>query len=486
MWRAVDAAGVERTRIERGRRRPATVSGKVTVTRIARRGTGVEDLHPADAALNPPSGMHAHGLARPAAIEATRGTFAEARERVDAVTGAGVGHRQIQELVLAAAAGIDAFYDALAPAPCTDTTPLILSAGGLGVVMRAGKGSADAGLAGTPATARTPPAALRASATAPRTPPKAPLPAPEALCRHAMRPRRRMAENGPPPSAPSTTPTRARTVDEVIAAPGRSAAVAAGPPAVRQPGPRPGPTQPCGERLRRGGGGRRVRPGRAAPPRAGAAPGWSWSTGTAGASTPSAPRHRTSCRPRPRARTSVAGGPVPARRGRPARRNPGRPDGAHAPDGRRAGRRRAPGGRPDRSVRRRAAYGNRRGRGLSDRERRIAARWHSIGTRMAGRDRSDRGHLPPSDGRGPSGNGRCPAGARAAPRPYRNCARLVPTGISKPIGPGISSRNPCAILRKPTAARCPSTPLHKTLIGSAPNVAYALAHCVREAHMGEI
>lgn len=207
VWRAVDAAGVERTRIERGRRRPATVFGKVTVTRIARRGTGVEDLHPADAALNPPSGMHAHGLARPAAIEATRGTFAEARERVDAVTGAGAGHRQIQELVLAAAADIDAFYDALAPAPCTDTTPLILSADGLGVVMRAGKGSADAGLAGTPATARTPPTALRASATAPRTPPKAPLPAPEALCRHAMRPRRRMAENGPPPSAPSTTPT---------------------------------------------------------------------------------------------------------------------------------------------------------------------------------------------------------------------------------------------------------------------------------------
>ncbi|MGX1678618.1 hypothetical protein ACWIFK_10755 [Streptomyces althioticus] len=138
---AVDAAGVERTRIERGRRRrPATVFEKVTVTRIACRGTGVEDLHPADAALNPPSGMHAHGLARPAAIEATRGSFAEARERVDAVTGAGAGHRQIQELVLAAAADIDAFYDAFAPAPCTDTTPLILSADGLGVVMRGRQG----------------------------------------------------------------------------------------------------------------------------------------------------------------------------------------------------------------------------------------------------------------------------------------------------------------------------------------------------------
>ncbi|MED7829019.1 hypothetical protein VXC91_46205, partial [Streptomyces chiangmaiensis] len=64
----VDATGVERSRIERNRHRTlATVFGKVTVTRIAYRGTGVGDLHPADAVLNLPDGMHSHGLARLAA-----------------------------------------------------------------------------------------------------------------------------------------------------------------------------------------------------------------------------------------------------------------------------------------------------------------------------------------------------------------------------------------------------------------------------------
>ena len=133
----VDAAGAPRTRIERGRRRMlATVFGKVTVTRIAYRGTRVADLHPADAVLNLPDGMHSHGLAKLAAIESSRGSFADACERINAHTGAGVGHRQVQELAIDAAADIDAFYDALVPAPCTDATPLILSVDGKGVVIR--------------------------------------------------------------------------------------------------------------------------------------------------------------------------------------------------------------------------------------------------------------------------------------------------------------------------------------------------------------
>lgn len=44
--------------------------------------------------------------------------------------------RQVQELAVSAAADIDAFYDALVPAPCTDTTPLILSVDGKGMMMR--------------------------------------------------------------------------------------------------------------------------------------------------------------------------------------------------------------------------------------------------------------------------------------------------------------------------------------------------------------
>lgn len=133
----VDADGVERTRIEHGRKRVlATVFGKVTTTRIAYRGTGVADLHVADAVLNMPAGMHSHGIAKLAAIEAARGSFAEATGRVNALTGAGVGHRQVAELAIGAAADIDSFYDALVPAPCTNATVLVLSVDGKGVVIR--------------------------------------------------------------------------------------------------------------------------------------------------------------------------------------------------------------------------------------------------------------------------------------------------------------------------------------------------------------
>ncbi|MDX2696511.1 hypothetical protein [Streptomyces ipomoeae] len=110
--------------------------GKVTVVRIAYRGTGVADLRPADAALNLPDAMHSHGLARLTAIESARGGFAGACERINAVTGSGIGHRQVQEFAVGAAGDIDAFCDALVPAPCTDTTPLILSVDGKGVVIR--------------------------------------------------------------------------------------------------------------------------------------------------------------------------------------------------------------------------------------------------------------------------------------------------------------------------------------------------------------
>lgn len=133
----VDAHGVERTRIERGRARMlATVFGKVAVTRIAYRGTAVEDLHPADTALNLPAGLHSHGVAKLAAIEASRGSFDEACDRINALTGTGIGKRQVVQLATAAAGDIDAFYDALVPAPCTDTTLLVISVDGKGIVIR--------------------------------------------------------------------------------------------------------------------------------------------------------------------------------------------------------------------------------------------------------------------------------------------------------------------------------------------------------------
>lgn len=133
----VDTDGLERTRIERGRARTiSTIFGKVVARRFAYRGEKLADLHPADAALNLPAGMHSHGLARLCAIEAARGSFADACERVNAHTGAGVGKRQVGELVIEAACDIDAFYAAKIPAPATSGTLLVLTVDGKGIVIR--------------------------------------------------------------------------------------------------------------------------------------------------------------------------------------------------------------------------------------------------------------------------------------------------------------------------------------------------------------
>jgi hypothetical protein len=132
-----DAEGIERNRIERGRARSlSTLFGKVSVTRFAYRGDYVHDLHPADARLNLPAGIHSHGVAKLAAIEASRGSFEDAWERINTLTGAGVGKRQVGELAVAAAADIDAYYAQLVVPPATDDTLLVLSCDGKGVVIR--------------------------------------------------------------------------------------------------------------------------------------------------------------------------------------------------------------------------------------------------------------------------------------------------------------------------------------------------------------
>lgn len=83
-----------------------------------------------------PAGAHSQGIAKLAAIEAARGSFAEAAGRVNALTGAGVGHRQVAGPATGAAADIDSFDDAPLPAPCTSATLLVLSVDGKGMVTR--------------------------------------------------------------------------------------------------------------------------------------------------------------------------------------------------------------------------------------------------------------------------------------------------------------------------------------------------------------
>lgn len=116
----------------------ATVFGEVTVTRMAYRRRGVPNLYPADAVLNLPVVKHSHGLARLAAVEAPRGSFEEAAAAITRATGARAGKRQLEQLAIAVAAGVDAYYAAHRPAPAASDVLLVMSYDGKGIVMRPG------------------------------------------------------------------------------------------------------------------------------------------------------------------------------------------------------------------------------------------------------------------------------------------------------------------------------------------------------------
>ena len=93
------------------------------------------NLCPADAVLNLPSGRHSAGLARLAAVEASRGSFADARAAIERASGVRLGKRQVEHLARAAAVDTEAFYAARRPHPRPDRV-LGLQADGKGIVMR--------------------------------------------------------------------------------------------------------------------------------------------------------------------------------------------------------------------------------------------------------------------------------------------------------------------------------------------------------------
>ncbi|WP_370461507.1 ISKra4 family transposase [Micromonospora sp. Llam0] len=134
--RVVGADEVVRSRVEVGHGRGlGTVFGAVTVTRMAYRASGVANLYPADAVLNLPVERHSHGLRRLAAVESVRGSFDDAVAAIDRSCGVGVGKRQVQELAVAAAVDVAAFYDTRSHRPVGDGWLLVLSFDGKGVVM---------------------------------------------------------------------------------------------------------------------------------------------------------------------------------------------------------------------------------------------------------------------------------------------------------------------------------------------------------------
>ncbi|WP_347350529.1 ISKra4 family transposase [Intrasporangium sp.] len=135
----VDVEGNRRGSVETGHLRPLqTIFGTVEVTRCAYRRRGQRNLYPADACLNLPVELHSHGLRELSAIEASRGSFQDARDAVGRVTGIGLGKRQLEQLAVRAAVDFDAFYDrpARTHAEATDGDLLVLSADGKGIVMR--------------------------------------------------------------------------------------------------------------------------------------------------------------------------------------------------------------------------------------------------------------------------------------------------------------------------------------------------------------
>jgi hypothetical protein len=140
--------GLARTRAEQGHGRwLATTVGTVRVRRIAYRAPGAPNVHPADEQLNLPPGKHSHGLRRLTVIEAARGSIGQACAAVERATGAGIGTRQAQQIIQAAAADFDAFYASPQRRPPPGAAPgavLGLSCDAKGIVMRPGQLRAEA------------------------------------------------------------------------------------------------------------------------------------------------------------------------------------------------------------------------------------------------------------------------------------------------------------------------------------------------------
>lgn len=117
-------------------RQLACTFGLVRVRRVAHRGPGMSNVHPADQTLSLPAGRHSMGLRRLAVTEAVRGSFGQAAAAVERHCGKVIGKRRLEELVREAAVDAGAFYQVHVPVPCTRDMPLVIQADGKGVIMR--------------------------------------------------------------------------------------------------------------------------------------------------------------------------------------------------------------------------------------------------------------------------------------------------------------------------------------------------------------
>ncbi|HTW97722.1 MAG TPA: ISKra4 family transposase [Acidimicrobiales bacterium] len=133
----VDAEGVAHRAVEVDHRRQLeTIFGQVSLSRLAYRHRGHQNLHLADATLNLPEERHSHGLRRLAAIEAARGSFEGAQGAIERATGQLVGKRQVESLASKAAFDVEEFYATRRREPAEEKDVVVVSFDGKGIVMR--------------------------------------------------------------------------------------------------------------------------------------------------------------------------------------------------------------------------------------------------------------------------------------------------------------------------------------------------------------
>ena len=141
-----DAAGVPRTRAERGHARTVISQfGPVVIERMAYRAPGRPNLYPRDAALNLPPRRYSWPLQRMVAEYVLAGAYEQAQRFVAAATGITIGKQQLEQITIEAAADAPGFYPALArdrgqggQGPGRPAGPLLISADCKGVAMLPG------------------------------------------------------------------------------------------------------------------------------------------------------------------------------------------------------------------------------------------------------------------------------------------------------------------------------------------------------------
>jgi len=138
-----DAAGVPRTRAERGHARTVISQvGPVVIRRMAYRAPGQPNLYPRDAALNLPPRRYSWPLQRVVVGYVLAGAYEQAQRFVAAATGITIGKQQLEQITIEAAADAAGFYPALARDQGQQEQaagPLAISADCKGVAMLPGQ-----------------------------------------------------------------------------------------------------------------------------------------------------------------------------------------------------------------------------------------------------------------------------------------------------------------------------------------------------------